>query len=450
MLSLHGRINLAALTVLMAFLGLTGLALDEAFRQSAEAAMRDRLQGQVYALLGAADEDASGGLMLPEAPPDPRFSRPDSGLYARVWGADGKLDWRSPSLLGRPGAFMGSAKPGQWRFSTIQTPEGALMAVNFGVMWEDDQGVGHRYVFAVAESMAPLLRQIARFRTTLWLWLGGSTLVLLAVQGLVLRWGLSPLRRVAAALQRIESGDEERLEGAYPKELRGLTQNLNALIARSRANQERYRNSLADLAHSLKTPLAILRGAAELGGGPTQLETVGEQVQRMDEIVRHQLQRASASGQTALARAISVAAVVDKLIRAMVKVYRDKAVECRADVLPEVRFVGDEGDLMEILGNVLDNAFKYCEKRVELHASIAEGGSGLPGALEVRIEDDGPGIPQDQVSVVLQRGRRADQRHPGHGIGLSVADEIVRLYRGTVAIGRSDLGGAEIRVRLPG
>ncbi len=449
MLSLHGRINLSALSVLIAFLGLTGLALDEAYRQSAESAVRDRLKGQVYALLGAADENASGELALSQAPSDPRFSNPDSGLYARVRGADGKLDWRSPSMLGRDVEFLGASRPGVWSFSQLRTPEGSLMAVNFGVIWEDDRGRGHRYTFAVAESMAPLLRQVAGFRTTLWIWLGGATLVLLMVQGVVLRWGLSPLRRVAAALHRIESGRDERISGDYPKELLGLVHNLNALIARSRANQERYRNSLADLAHSLKTPLAILRGAAAEGAGRPLLEAVDEQVQRMDEIVRHQLQRASASGQGALLRSVPVGPVVDKLARAMAKVYRDKGVDCRIQVAADAHFFGDEGDLMEILGNLLDNAFKYCEHRVELYGASASSPAGLPGILEMRIEDDGPGIPEDQVSTVLQRGRRADQRHPGHGIGLSVVDEIVRLYRGRFSIAHSDLGGAAVSVSFP-
>jgi two-component system sensor histidine kinase PhoQ len=306
------------------------------------------------------------------------------------------------------------------------------------------------YTFAVAETMEPLLQEIAGFRRTLWIWLSGATLVLLLVQGMVLRWGLSPLRQVATALQRIESGDEDRLKGDYPPELRGLTRNLNALLDRTRASQERYRNSLADLAHSLKTPLAILRGAAAEGGREALRPTVDEQVQRMDEIVRHQLQRAAASGRSTLIRSVPLAPVVDKVLRAMDKVYSARAVESRTDLSPDARFFGDEADLFEILGNLLDNAYKYCRGRVLVAAGPAPSDDSVRAGLELRVEDDGPGIPEEQVSIVLQRGRRADQREEGHGIGLTVVDEIVRLYEGSLTIGRSELGGVSIRVRLAG
>ena len=450
MLSLHARINLAALGVLAAFLGLTGLALDEAFRQSAETGMRERLQSHVYGLLAAADEDDQGELELPLALPDPRFSNPDSGLYARVRGEGGEFDWRSPSLVGRSVDVLRALGAGVWAFSRVRSGDQRLMAVSFGVIWEDDEGRGVPYTFAVAETLEPLMQEIAGFRRTLWAWLSGATLVLLMVQGLVLRWGLSPLRQVTGALQRIESGEEDRLKGDYPAELRGLTHNLNALLDRTRASQERYRNSLADLAHSLKTPLAILRGAAAEGGSATLRPTVDEQVRRMDEIVRHQLQRAAVSGRSTLIRSVPVAPVVAKVLGAMDKVYRDKAVQPRMEIAESVRFFGDEADLMEILGNLLDNAYKYCRSRVLVAAAaVAPEGAGRHD-LELRVEDDGPGIPEEQVRIVLQRGRRVDQRQEGHGIGLSVVDEIVRLYEGRLSIGRSELGGVAIRVRLSG
>jgi len=446
MLSLHARINLAALVVLVAFFGLTGTALDEAFRDSAEAGMKERLKGQVYGLLAAADEDASGALVMPDVLPDPRFSNPSSGLYARVRGDDGNLDWHSPSLLGLSLDPIAPSEPGVWRFTPLAWEGGKLLSVSYGVIWEDDKGRGLAYTFAVAESMGPLLGEVASFRRTLWLWLGGATLVLLMVQGLVLRWGLSPLRRVASALRRIESGDEDRVRGNYPKELQGLTRNLNALIERSRANQQRYRNSLADLAHSLKTPLAILRGGVgEHPSGPMS-ETVTEQVARMDDIVQHQLQRASASGAMGTVGSVEVQPVVRKLVRTMAKVYRDKGVDCRMQVAEGTRFQGDEGDLMEILGNLLDNAFKYCEGRVNVVAGPRAHGGGRT-LLALSVDDDGEGIADEQVGLVLQRGRRADQHRPGHGIGLSVVDEIVRLYEGSVSIGRAwPLGGASIRI----
>jgi two-component system sensor histidine kinase PhoQ len=434
--------------VLIAFFGLTGAALDEAFRDSAETAMKERLKGHVYALLAAADEDPSGTLVMPDLLPDPRFSNPGSGLYARVRGEAGGLDWRSPSLLGLELNPLVPSEQGVWRFTPLEWSGSVLLAVSYGVIWEDAQGRELAYTFAVAESMAPLLDEIASFRRTLWLWLGGATLVLLMVQGMVLSWGLAPLRRVASALRRIESGEEERVHGRYPKELQGLTSNLNTLIERSRASQQRYRNSLADLAHSLKTPLAILRGAvSETPTGPLS-ETVGEQVARMDNIVQHQLQRASAAGGIGAVGWLEVQPVLEKLVRAMQKVYRIKGVDCRVRVSEGTRFQGDEADLMEILGNLLDNAFKYCRQRVDVMASALGREGGRP-RLSIAVEDDGEGIAEEKVELVLQRGRRADQHQPGHGIGLSVVDEIVRLYQGDMSIGRApELGGASIRITI--
>ncbi len=445
--SLHGRLLLASVLVLAGFLGVAGVALDQAFRRSAEAGLRERLMGHVYALLAAADEDSRGRMVLPQTLPDPRFSKPDSGLYARVDGEDG-YRWRSPSLAGRGGDFLRPQPPGVRRYFRVREAGEPLYVVNYGVAWEDAAGQSIRYTLAVAQDFTPVAAEMAAFRGNLWRWLGGLALALLVVQGLIVRWGLGPLRRVERDLERIEAGAAESLAGDYPRELQGLTRNLNALIASSRASRERYRNRLGDLAHSMKTPLAILRNAAESGSDDARLRPlVLEQVARMDEIVQHQLRRAAAAPQSTLGRAVEVRPVMERIARSLARIHAARPVDIALDVPSGVGFFGDEGDLMEILGNLLDNACKYGRGRVRAGAR-AQGLGRRPGLL-LWVEDDGPGIEPGKRREVLRRGSRLDQRQPGQGIGLSVVREIVEGAGGRIHILDSPLGGARVEVRIP-
>lgn len=443
--SLQTRLVVAGSLVLAAFLGLTGLALDRAFRDSVETATIEKLKGQIYALLGAADVDKRGRLRLPESLPDPRLSEPDSGLYAQVQGENGKYSWQSPSMVGREPGKIEPTPTGEFRFSRSSPPD-EMFILSFGVLWEDNAGRELSYTLMVSQNTDSLISQIESFRFTMFLWMGGSALILLLAQVFVLRWGLTPLRQVADDLKRIEAGDADALEGDYPKELLGLTQNINSLINHGRASQERYRNSLGDLAHSLKTPLAVMQGAMEGGADDSLREAVAEQLPRMDEIVRYQLQRASASGRSDVTRAQQVAPVVTQIVNTLQKVYRDKGVVCDQGLDNKALFYGDKGDLMEFLGNLLENAFKYCTGAVYVGVECPEHEEGTRLPLQIIIADDGAGIPESEWERVLGRGERQDQKQQGQGIGLSVADDIIRLYGGRLEIGHSELGGAEIRV----
>lgn len=449
MQSLHGRLLVAATLALAGFLGATGVALYQAHKESAEAAMGEQLLGHVYALLAAADEDEDGRMLLPAGLPDPRFSNTDSGLYALVQSDPAGFDWRSPSLTGLPGDFLRQQRPGTQALHRQRDGERELMAINFGIVWEDYLGEEREYTFAVALDTAPMLKEVEGFRTTLWTWLGGLALILLLVQGWILRWGLKPLRKVAGDLSNIEAGRADRLEGEYPKELRGLTGNLNALIASAQANQQRYRNSLDDLAHSMKTPLAILRNAADEANACGSFgDTVQEQVRRMDDIVQHQLRRAVAAGRSTIGRAVEVPPLVERLTRSLAKVYRDKAMDVELKLTTDSRFFGDEADLMEVLGNILENAFKYGRGRIRVSSESASGDGPRPG-LTICVEDDGAGIADGKADDALKRGRRMDESLPGQGIGLSVALEIVTVYDGRIDIGRSELGGAAMEISFP-
>ena len=444
--SLHSRLLLAASLVLAGFLGATGLALDKAFRVSAEAATQDRLQSHVYALLAAADEDTNGRMIPAQELPEPRFSKPDSGLYAIIINHSGELQWRSSSLTGRDFDLKEQQQPGKRRFSRLTRSGMELYTLAVGVAWEDYAGTESLYTFTVAEDTTVFQAEIDSFRTTLWRWLGGMALVLLLAQGFILRWGLRPLRTVTDDLQQIEQGRSDRLDGHYPKELTGLTSSLNSLIEHSKAVQVRYRNSLDDLAHSLKTPLAILQ-SSDPGDSTDPGDShalVREQVERMDEIISHQLQRAAVSGRTTLAKPVPVGKVVERLVRSLDKVYREKQVTVDLELDPSASFTGDEADLTEILGNLLENAYKYCRHAVRVSVNRDEHTDGV----EITIEDNGPGIATEQVDTLLQRGKRMDESIPGQGLGLSMANEIITVYGGQLVFAASPLGGTLLRVRF--
>ncbi len=451
--SLQNRLLLAFSILLFVFLGLTGIVLDRAFRDSIEAGAAERLRGQIYLILGEV-ELADGEFYFLEQLPEPRFSQPDSGLYGFIsQRALGEL-WRSDSArtlqLTEPDILMRAIGEGESRFfATVSSRGEELFVFQYGILWEN--GITE-YCFTVMENSTPYYLEIRNFRNDLWSWLGGVAALLLIMQYLLLRWGLLPLQSMARDLKQIEEGRKDRLDRQYPSELQGVTANLNMLIESERKQQQRYRTTLGDLAHSLKTPLAVIAGAmrnlsgsrAEQGLVAGTLQTVDEQLGRMNQIVTWQLQRAVRTAySSSLGRTVGVAAVLAKVLSAQKKVYADKAMEVSNHCPPGASFHGDERDLMEILGNVLDNAFKYGESKL-----CIEVAQPAAGHLRIVVEDDGPGIPEGQQSFVLRRGARADSLSVGAGIGLAVVKDIVSSYRGEIGIGASGMGGARVQLDL--
>jgi two-component system sensor histidine kinase PhoQ len=272
--------------------------------------------------------------------------------------------------------------------------------------------------------------------------------VLSIAQYILLRWGMRPLQLLAGDVSAIESGDRDQLQGHYPSELQPVTRNLNMLIKSERERQGRYRTTLGDLAHSLKTPLAVLSSALqetrrEASLPPQQLREMEEQLARMDEIISYQLRRAVKSNHSrVLAKPVPVAAVIHKLLAALGKVYRDKAMQVETSIADDAVFYGEESDLTELCGNLLDNAFKYGRSRIGLTVKQEAR------ILILKIDDDGKGIDEQDKQWVLQRGARADTVTTGQGIGLAVAVDIVSAYGGEIEVRRNDWGGARFIVRF--
>lgn len=449
MKSLGARLIATLSVLLLLGFGLALAWLDLAFRDLAERSRREVLEANVVALIAAAEFDATGRLAPPGALAEPRLETPNSGLLAEIRARDGSVRWRSPSSVGVGVRFAPDVAPGERRSREFAAQDGGRwLAFELGVAWEVADGPSRDFVFTAAESLEPYYAQLTRFRVQLLGGFAAFTAVLLLGVFASLRHVLKPLRRIEAQIAEIEGGEREQLEGEWPRELEGVAANLNALLRAERDRLRRYRNMLGNLAHSLKTPLSVLRGAA--AAEPVDRAGVAEQVDRMRDIVQHQLDRAAATGPGVGVAAVPVAPLLEDLAGALRKVHAGRGLTVDVTAESALRYPMDRGDALELAGNLADNACKWARSRVRLTAaSWREPGWRRPG-VEFRVEDDGPGIPPAQREHVLGRGVRLDERMPGQGLGLAMVHDVVAAYGGTLELGESALGGLAATVRLPG
>ena len=446
-LSIRARLIWGAFIVLLVFLAGAGWAVQQAYVDSVRAQRFARLQTTIYLLMAGTELNALGALVMPATLAEPRLSLPASGLYANIANLDKNEEWQSASTLGLNPPFQRTQAPGLWQFDTVTAPQAQLgassgsarayLAASYAVKWSVNDRVAP-LVFSVLEDKTVFDQEVQAFERTLWSWLGGAGLLLLLTQTALLRWALAPLNRMAREVQHIEKGEQARVGGTYPAELAGLTQSLNGLMDQERARQTRYKDALDDLAHSLKTPLAALRASLD---EPAELPAmVALQVARMDDIVVHQLGRAGASGAARFAPQLALAPILGRICDTLAKVYADKQLVFALDCPHDLSWRMDEGDAFEMLGNVLDNAAKWAQRKVSVRL-WAEG-----KRLLVRVGDDGPGFADPQA--LLARRVRLDERVPGHGIGLAVVKDLVASHQGELKVSQSDMGGAQIDIFL--
>ncbi len=451
--SLSTRLLASVTVLLIVFFGITIVALDLVFRDLAERSVRDRLEVQLLALISASEEDPSGGLQPAPQLAETRFNNPGSGMYGEIVRSDGRPTWRSASLAGTGLDLSPALKPGERRFGEMHAADGStVLGLSRGIEWEFNNRKTRSFVYSVAENREPYYAQLNRFRVQLFGWFGALMLLLLGSLAILLRRLLAPLRRVEREIEGIEIGEITELGGGYPRELLGITTNLNALLRSERDRLARYRNTLGNLAHAFKTPLAVMRnllGSAQVSELPIARQ-LDEQVARMDDIVKYQLKRAAASGGTGLGLApVDVKSALEALRGALLKVYLDRGISCDLHVEEGCLYFGDREDLTEMAGNLMDNAFKWARTQVRFTARRLSDSTKRREGLQLVVEDDGPGIPTAERARVLDRGARLDERVSGQGIGLSVVREVAKLNGGTITIGESQLGGALIEVLLP-
>lgn len=442
--SIARRLLFASLIVLPLYLASIGWFLAQSFEASQLAAAHERLRVQFYALLGAIELE-QGVIKVSAHTGDPRLRQLNSGLYAVIQRPQAEILWESLSAEGidLDSQLLATDDPplaGSERFEAIDRPA-AYLRFQYQTVWEGDNGEDVPLVFTVLEEQSALRAELRAFLRQLWLGLGSAALLLTVAQAMILRWGLQPLRKLTHDVSDLEQGRRAALPEHYPQELQPLATNLNQLLSREQQQRERYRNTLGDLAHSLKTPLAVLR--QEVAAENPDRTLLDEQIARMDQLIGYQLQRAVASGPHQLQQKIALRPVIEKLANTFIKVYFDKQPEFDIHIPRDCECRADEADLLEFLGNLLDNACKACRRKIAIGASANEHW------LLIVIEDDGPGIPEHKRTDILQRGQRADSYQPGQGIGLAVVIDILDSYSAELDIGDSPLGGARFSIRWP-
>lgn len=286
------------------------------------------------------------------------------------------------------------------------------------------------------------LKQLHK-RTTFYLGL----FVLLAIAFLIaaFHWSFQPLRKLATQLDQMTDAKRENLDDNYPMELQDVTHALNRLIEISNTQKGRYRQAMDDLAHSLKTRLAATNALLDDNDIPRHElnQRIMEQISQMDELVQYQLKRAMMGQQGLQKDKTDLKPLIDSFSRLLSKVYMDKDISLKCNFNDALTLPVNRSDLMELLGNLLENAYRFCIS--EVHVNAVE----TADHYLIRIEDDGPGVAEAMRDAIFQRGVRADQRNPGQGIGLSVCHEIVMSYRGSIHVEDSTLEGAAFVIELP-
>lgn len=450
--SLKARLMISALLLILVLLPLIGVTLNNAFKEQVKSAAKNELRAYVYSVLAVAEVEGNQ-LLMPERLLENQFNVIQSGLYALIstFARSDKLPgpikeeasrimWQSDSYLGfdAPG-YLPHPATGQSEFSEIELEGKPYLLYSFTASFAQTpaqsggaQPVAFSVTVHIIKDQADFQQQLSKFSRQLWSWLLILMVLLVIVQLVWLFWTLKPLGKFTRELSDIEQGRAEQLHEIYPTELQAVARQLNALLNTEQSQRKRYRNALADLAHSLKTPLAVIQSQKELS------HTSIEQVSIIDRIIGHQLKRAQTAAGASWHLGIKVKSVTDKLVRALSKIYCEPAILIRADIDAEAIFKGDQADLTEMVGNLLDNGCKAAKSQVLLSVTSAEN------RLLITVEDDGSGISSEQQAQIFERGIRADSYQQGHGIGLAIVRDLSDSYNGQLSVTRSQtLGGAK-------
>jgi len=437
--SLAARLALITAAWSAVALLVTGLILAELFRRDAERSFDLRLQADLVNLVREANGQPAGAPVVPGEPLGPLFREPFSGWAWQVR-RDGHIVAQSGSLGPLIPGVMEPLEPPGATPADFAAPGGIASrgAVREVVL----RGEIEPTVFAVARPRAEIDDSIAYFSKLLLWSLGAFGVVMFAASLVMSRIVLAPVTRLKDLVRRMREGEPEPPDArGWPREIAPVVEELAGLSQYIERLVERSRNQSSDLAHALKTPLSIIRQAVEQMP-PASALPLADQLGRIERSLDWHLTRRRLAGPHH--GRVGVAEVAEDVIFAMSRLFHSRNLDLQCRIGRELQFIGDTEDLHEILGNVIENACKWARRSVSVEAAL-EG-----DRLELRVEDDGPGIPEKVAEAVFARGARLDQSAPGHGHGLAIVRDIVRLYGGAVAVGASTLGGASIRLSLPG
>lgn len=441
--SLTSRLILSSAAWVIATLLISGLLLLLLFRDHIERRFDAMLYDHLEELVAASELDLNGELTLTWIPFDPRFNRPHSGWYWQV-SQNQVVVARSDSLW-RDRLAIKPPQPvarGQIQNLTGPADEPARALVQSIELPDAEQA----FIFAVAGPVSDIDRDVAGFTTQLALTLGTVALGLSAAVLLQIRVVLKPLRRLGQALTAIRTGHSQRMPTSFPPEIQPVVTELNTLLAHNASVLERARSQAGNLGHALKNPLTVIRNEAHDVGGESGA-VLRTETRAMTNTIDRYLSHARAAGSRGVLGAnTQVAKVVEDLRFSLERLYRDRALRFDTSILDGLVFQGDAQDLEEILGNLMDNACKWASSTVKVSIQTER----CRGRICIVVDDDGPGVADEELSDVLRRGQRLDEQMPGHGLGLAIVSDLVNLYHGSLTLERSPLGGLRSVLELPG
>jgi signal transduction histidine kinase len=429
----------------------TSIILSSLYRQAVERAFDSRLGVYLRTLISDVASPDGAGDQFPQSVSEPLFELPLSGWYWQVTRIDGaKPDVRASRSL--------------WDSGLPRLPDNTPLSA-FGVRTgyaagpEEqklriaertiDLGEEGSFLVAVAGDAIEIEDDIRGFDRALAITFSLLTLALLLTTAFQVRFGLAPLKRISQGLAAIRAGTAERLEGRFPVEIAPLARETNALLDGNREIVERARTHVGNLAHALKTPLSVMMNEAAARGGDPLAHKVREQADIMrDQVARH-LERARLAARVSVVGTVTdVLPVMQAIVRTMEKAHPGKTVAFKMDAPPDTRFRGEQQDLEEMVGNLVDNACKWAPSRVAVELSL-ERRDGLRSLIRIVVDDDGRGLTQAEREQVARRGRRLDETKPGSGLGLSIVVELAALYGGGLTLGSAPLGGLRAELVLP-
>lgn len=443
--SLKFRLYATAAIAIALALGVAAVALTSLFHQQVQLRVRAELGNHMLQLVSKVDLTGGETLLSDETMADPRFDKPYSGLYWTVQG-EGMAPENSRSLWDQTLAGVGNqSAPGRPAYFEAPGPDGQMLYVMQETVVAATQTGDRKVVLSVGIDHAELDQAVASFRGSLITYLGIIAALLLAATGLQVGIGLKPLSALRDRVSAIRSGASQRLDGSYPDEVRPLVDEINELVNARDESLERARARAGDLAHALRTPLTVMGSLAsdiERAGKHTIAGALREQTEVMRRSVERELARARmASGRsTAL---FAPRETLERMVQAMRRMPRGNEIDWQLDALSDARVAVDGDDLLELFGNLLDNARKWANGKVRVSMEAAAS------TLTVIIEDDGPGVADESLRDIAQRGQRLDETRQGSGLGLAIVSDLASAYGLGISYARSSLGGLAATVTFP-
>ncbi len=451
--SLAVRLFLWATAWTVVILIITGIALSTLYRHAVERAFDRRLDVYLRTLVADVASPEEGTDKFPQSIGEPLFELPLSGWYWQVR----RLDTKTPEVHSSrslwdsnlPSLPEDKTAGAEYRQGYAQGPEDQNLRI---VERNIDLGNDGRYLIAVAGDASEIDDETNSFDRAIGITFAALAMALLLTTALQVRFGLAPLARISESLAEIRSGRAERLQGEFPVEIAPLARETNALIDANREIVERARTHVGNLAHALKTPLSVIVNEAAARGNDPLAHKVLEQTDIMRDQVARQLERARlAARSTVIGALVDVPPVVTALARTMEKLYRTRDIAIDLDVPAHARFRGEQQDLEEMIGNLVDNGCKWAQSRVAIEV-MAENNpaNGAKPRVRIIVDDDGPGLSPAEREQVALRGQRLDETKPGSGLGLSIVVELAGLYGGVLTLGTAPIGGLRAELALPG